>query len=205
MTSKRKQRGIESTRSYTFRDYFEMGIPALEIFHYFGYRYERRLIDFPTYTDVIPWLYELQQWLKEGEAVFEIVGEAGRRESLIAPVLIKVGLHLKGRVETEALIDAGPQLKGTVDYLLKKGQQMVVIEAKRGDLDQAFVQLGTELIALAHLDTHDTPRFYGAVSTGTIWQFGFLDRAEQVISADGRVYGLGEIEQVVRILLGILT
>jgi hypothetical protein len=42
-------------------------------------------------------------------------------------------------------------------------------------------------------------------NTGIISRFSFLNRTQHVIFADGQVHSLGEIEQVVRILLEILS
>ncbi|MGF1478283.1 MAG: hypothetical protein ACFB4I_02155 [Cyanophyceae cyanobacterium] len=51
---------------------------------------------------------------------------------------------------------------------------VLVIEAKREDLDNGFNQLAVELIALQQwLETDQV--IYGALTTGTIWQFAILN------------------------------
>jgi hypothetical protein len=73
----------------------------------------------------------------------------------------------------------------------------------------AFTQLTTELIALDLWsnapDVTVQPELIGAVTTGTIWQFGVLHRQSKQISQGLNSYRVPEdLEQVVRILIEAL-
>ncbi|NET61595.1 MAG: hypothetical protein F6K47_37385 [Symploca sp. SIO2E6] len=53
-------------------------------------------------------------------------------------------------------------LKGTLDYYFP---DLLVIEAKRDNLDHGFTQLAVELIALDQWINSESPILYGAVTT----------------------------------------
>lgn len=59
--------------------------------------------------------------------------------------------------------------------------KLLVIEAKNADLAKGFTQLAVELIALDKWTDNEQPILQGAVSTGDIWQFGILHRAQKQI------------------------
>ncbi len=99
------------------------------------------------------------------------------------------------------------RLKGRLDYFLRAKHNLLVVEAKQGDLEKGFKQLAVELVALDRwAEDSREPRFYGAVSEGTAWQFGFVERAEKRIVADFNTYTVPrDLEDVVRILVALLS
>ena len=87
--------------------------------------------------------------------------------------------------------------------------QLLVIEAKYEDLTRGFTQLVAELVALDQWENAPTvdqqPILVGAVSTGTIWQFGRLDRTIKHFEQGINSYRVPEdLEQVMRILVATL-
>ena len=62
-------------------------------------------------------------------------------------------------------------LKGTLGYYFQTSP-LLVIEAKRDNLDNGFTQLAAEMIALDQWADTDAPQLYGAVTTGQDWRFG---------------------------------
>lgn len=59
---------------------------------------------------------------------------------------------------------------------------MVIIEAKKYDLENDFNQLMAQLIALNIWEDKESSDFlYGVVSVGEIWQFALLDKNKQYI------------------------
>jgi hypothetical protein len=66
-------------------------------------------------------------------------------------------------------VKVSEQLRGSLDYLLTRNKQFVVIEAKDDNLHQRFVQLAVELIAVATAE--DKQLLRGAVS----FRFWILD------------------------------
>jgi len=94
-----------------------------------------------------------------------------------------------------------------LDYLIRSKQELIVIEAKRGDLDKGFNQLAAELIALDKYEENNTNgALYGAITIGYVWKFGILERSKQHISKDINSYTVpGDIERVFSILVGIIS
>ncbi len=80
---------------------------------------------------------------------------------------------------------------------------MLVIEAKRQDLDYGMTQLVAEMIALDQWDrTPDQPMLLGAVTTGKLWEFARLDRSNKHIYQGLDSYRVpDDIEPLMRILV----
>ncbi len=83
---------------------------------------------------------------------------------------------------------------------------MVVIEAKNDDLDYGFTQLFAELIALDQWERSPTaqeqPLLIGAVTTGSLWQFGTLERLDKRLTQGLNAYQVpDDLDDVLRILL----
>ncbi len=136
-----------------------------------------------------------------------MTSETARREFMIAPLLWEAALDTHAKINVEFPLEVDDRLKGTLDYLLRARHRMLVVEAKNADLQRGFTQLAVELVALDRW-SEDSPeaRLYGAVSGGDVWRFGYLDRAEKRVTHDLNSYTVPkELEEVVRILAGILT
>lgn len=90
--------------------------------------------------------------------------------------------------------------------MLSAQQQIIVIEAKKGDLERGFNQLLAELIALDMYEKVETSKvLYGAISIGELWRFANLHREIKHIYKDLHTYRVPEdIEVVFLTLLGIL-
>jgi hypothetical protein len=135
--------------------------------------------------------------------VVSLTSETARRETLVAPVLLEVATQNKAQLRIEYPLNVNHWLKGTLDYLLRSSQTLVVIEAKKDDLTRGFTQLATELIALA--ESQDLKVLYGAVTIGDAWRFGKLDQKTKTITQDIALYTVpGQLEQLLQILVGIL-
>ncbi len=67
------------------------------------------------------------------------------------------------------------------------------------------MQLAVEFIALDQWLDSEQPVLKGAVSTGTIWQFGTYDRQSRQVSQDLNLYRVpADVEDLLRILVGWL-
>lgn len=94
-------------------------------------------------------------------------------------------------------------LKGSLDYLLRGKNILLVVEAKKDDLTRAFVQMAVEMIALAQVEPQT--QIYGAVTIGSIWQFGQILGDPQTIRQDLTLYRVPEdLESVAGILTAIV-
>jgi hypothetical protein len=132
--------------------------------------------------------------------------EAAKREFYISPLLLELLEYIKPQINVEYPLDAGENLSGTVDYLIRYQRELIVIEAKKGDLEKGFNQLAVELIALDKATLNEARFLYGAVTLGDVWRFGLLDRADKLLRKDMNAYVLpADLEQLFSILLGILN
>jgi hypothetical protein len=203
-----KKTYFKEGKKYTFSDYFELNIPTDEIVQAFGYTLFLKALDYPHYqgtdNDAIE---KLRNSYYELLPKITVNSETAKREFMIAPLLYEIIRRIDAKLNVEYPIEIDDKLSGSVDYLIRSKQALVVIEAKRGDLDRGFTQLTVELIAL---DKYEEPDFsnylYGAITIGEVWRFGLLNRKDKTIMKDVHTFRFPEdIEQLFRILKGILS
>jgi hypothetical protein len=189
--------------SYTFAKYFELAYDIEDILADLDCRFERTLLTLPKTDQVVPEIKELRQQILDGIQYVSITSEQARREFLIAPIIRQICRQTHKRVRVEYPITVNDWLKGTLDYYFP---DLLVIEAKRDNLDNGFTQLAVELIALDQWTNSDTPILYGAVTTGNDWRFGEFHRQQRQIIQDLKLYRVPEeLEILIGILIGLLT
>jgi hypothetical protein len=133
--------------------------------------------------------------------------EIAKREVMIAPVLHAVIQHINARLNIEYPVSINDKLSGTIDYLFRSSQELIVIEAKKGDLDRGFNQLAAEMIAMDLYEEEqvDLARVYGAITIGEVWRFAVLEREEKRLSKDIHTFRFPEdLSDIFSILIGIL-
>jgi len=200
----------EVTKPRTFQDYFKLNLPADEIGALLGYTYQRKelkLNDLKLQATVIDVgrVANLIERIQEGLQHVGMSSEMARREFLIAPIVLEVIHYTNAQVYVEYSIKASETLQGSLDYLFKTEQHLLVVEAKNGDLQRGFHQLMAELAALDLKKVTDAQHFYGIVSMGYGWQFGRLDRQTKTIIQDTEFYSVPmNTELLIRIMVGIL-
>ena len=195
---------LEEGKSYTFSDYFELSNPTKEIVAEFGYQFQFKKIDLPKYP-LQGSLDKLKNTFYKKLPHISLNSETAKREVLVAPVLLELLDFLEIEIDIEYPLNVSSQLKGNVDYLIRSSGNLVVIEAKKADLERGFSQLSVEMIAVDHyLEEIDAP-IYGAVTVGDLWRFGVLDRKEKLISKDIDSYRVpSDLEELFSVLMGIL-
>ena len=57
---------LDSNRSYTFSNYFELGFAADDLAAEFGYSFERKFIDLPKYSEYLDRISDLKLRIEEG-------------------------------------------------------------------------------------------------------------------------------------------
>ncbi len=195
---------LQEDQSYTFRSYFEMNYEVDQILAELGYAFAIAPLTLPRAERLPEQLAQLKQDLQQTLPLTRLSSETARREALVAPVLFAVARWCQCQIRVEYPLQVSEQLKGTLDYLLQSPNSLIVVEAKRDDLERGFTQLAVELIAMAQID--EQPVLYGAVTIGEAWRFGRLDREQQQIVQDINLYVVPDrLETVVSILLGILN
>ena len=192
---------LKLDESYTFSKYFELAFDIEDILADLGCQFDRANLVLPT-IDLALDLRELQEQLSDGIQYVSITSEQARREFLIAPVIRTVCRQTKQQVKVEYPITVSQWLKGTLDYYFR---DLLVIEAKRDNLENGFTQLAAELIALNQWTTSDRPILYGAVTTGNDWRFGMFNRSTRCVTQDLKLYRVPEeLGQLVSILVGLI-
>ncbi len=203
---------IDPHQPYTYSKYFELRIDPIDLCEYFGYTLALTELSLEQDLGQLAELAHLQSRLSRISTRLISRNEQAKREMLVAPVVEFVADVADSLVRIEYAVNVSPQLQGTVDYLLSINnlRQLLVIEAKRDDLDYGFTQLMAELIALDQWERSPTvdeqPVLTGAVTTGVIWQFARLDRTSKHIQQGVNSFRAPEdLESIVRFLVHTLS
>jgi hypothetical protein len=196
---------LDVEQSYTFRSYYEMPYEIEDILAEFGYRLERSQVNLAQFQGLVPGCDRLAQQLRQRLNYVSLSSEAARRETFIAPIVMDAAELSLAQIRIEYPLNVTNWLKGTLDYYLYQGQQLLIIEAKQADLVKGFKQLAVELIALDQADKTDQPILLGAVTTGEVWMFGQLHRSDRLIMQNTKLYLVpDELEALLRILVQAL-
>ena len=196
---------LQPESNYTFRSFFELSNDPDEILAEFGYSYTQGRLSLPKTAKPLPGLEDLKGQIEATLPYVQLTSEVAKREVLVAPVLLRVATICRQVLRFEYPLKVNNWLQGTLDYLIRGEQQVVVVEAKRDDLTRGFTQLAVQTIALSMLE--NAPRLiYGAVTMGNFWVFGCLDQEMKGVTQDIGGYQVpDDVEDLVRVLVGILA
>jgi hypothetical protein len=159
-----------------------------------------------------------RSWFRESLAVsaaFAAVqgSEKVRSELIVAPLLFELRELLDRQIGlfsgVDFTIDIESGLNGICDFLLTRSTDeliveapaLVLIEAKKGDLNAGWGQCAAEMVAAQkfnQLADREVATIYGSVTTGTQWQF--LKLVGQDLTIDATEYSLDPIERILGIL-----
>jgi hypothetical protein len=200
-------RVLDPNQSYTFSKIFELRIPADDLANDFGYSLSRKRLNLPQYQHELEDLEGLKTRIEAVLPYVDLASETSRREVLISQVLLQLVQYTKAQLRIEYPIKINEQLQGYLDYLLRSQTELLVIEAKREDLDYGFTQLVAEMIALDQWDrTPEQSVLLGAVTTGTVWQFGRLHRETKEIEQGLDLYIVPDnLDPLMQILVQVLV
>ncbi len=195
---------LDKDANYTFRSYFELPNDTDEVLAEFGYAYTQARLTLPRTTEPLSNIGTLKAQIEATLPYVQLTSETAKREVLVAPILIRVATICHQLLRFEYPIKVNNWLQGNLDYLIRAEQQIVVVGAKRDDLTRGFTQLAVEMIALATAN-ETLSHIYGAVTIGSLWIFGILDREAAQITQDIGGYQVpDDAEDLIRILVGIL-
>jgi predicted transcriptional regulator len=194
---------IDLNSSYTFSDYFKIDIDCESLAIIFDYSLTLQKIEFQNIEEDIS---NLQNEIEIAMKFVKSKNEQSIREFIISPILFHLLKKIEFSVEVEKNLQFNNLLKGTLDYFLTQKRSLIVIEAKKSDLESGFRQLIVELIAVDKLLESDENEIFGAVSIGIDWIFAKLDRETKEITKDLKIYRVPEeLNRVVSILTQILS
>ncbi len=139
--------------------------------------------------------------------------EKAKSELLISPVLLEVRKLVHNSVELfsgeEFSVDRERGLNGFCDFLLSKSTTLylieapvvMLVEAKRGELDLGFAQCIAEMVAGQLFNASKAraiPVIYGSVTSGRLWQFLKLEGKN--VTIDANEYQITPVERILGIL-----
>lgn len=196
---------LDPNQSYTFSKIFELKAEVDELVQDFGYSFARKLLNLPQYEGELNRLKQLKKRIETILPNVILSSEIARREILIAPVITDLVYYTNAQLRIEYALKVSEQLQGSLDYYIHNDNHLIVIEAKKADLDYGFNQLAVELIAVDQWIESEETVLLGAVTTGSLWQFGLLNRQEKHIYQGLENYRVPEdLESLMRILIQAL-
>jgi len=104
-----------------------------------------------------------------------------KRAFYISPLLLELLEYIPAEIDVEYPLDAGENLSGYLDYMIKFTSNIIILEAKKGDLERGFNQFAVELIALDKYLESEQELLYGAITLGDVWRFGVLERSNKLL------------------------
>ncbi len=197
---------LDLSQPYTFSRIFELRAYLEDVVADFGYSLVRERLPLPVYTGEIDRSQDTRARIEDILPYVDLSNETTRREMIIAPIIADLVHYTQAQLRIEYLIKVNLQLQGYFDYYLNAHNPVIIIEAKQEDMYNGFTQLAAELIALDQWDrTPPQPLLLGAVTTGTIWQFGRLQREAKLIEQDLNLYQVpDDLDILSRILVQAL-
>ncbi|MBE8988209.1 hypothetical protein [Nostoc sp. LEGE 12450] len=139
--------------------------------------------------------------------------EKARSELIIAPILVDLRRQLHEQVSlfsgVDFTVDNSKGLNGTCDFIITKSPEILiltapvitVVEAKKENINGGLGQCAAEMVAAQIFNqqaTTEIKTIYGAVTTGSIWQF--LKLEEQTLTIDLSEYYLKDVNKILGIL-----
>ncbi|MBD2777284.1 hypothetical protein [Iningainema tapete] len=193
---------LNPSESYTFSKYAELAYDSADILAEFGVALKNNSLQLPQQLPIDPEPLKIE--LQENLTLVDPASEMARREALIFPILKTVCKFIQVPLKIEYPVRVSNWLKGSFDYFIPTGQNLLVIEAKNADLSRGFTQLAVELIALDQWTDSTVPMLYGTVTTGDTWKFGIFERQEKVVHKDINTYAVpSDLNVVLSTLFGI--
>jgi len=197
---------LNKEKSYTFSDYFELNYPTKDIVAEFDYKYTLTRLILPK-GKLNGELNRLKEAFYKRLPHISLTSETARRAVLVDPVLLELFDYVEINMDIEYPIYVNEYLKGNIDYLLRSVQDLVVVEAKKADMERGFSQLAVELIALDKYkeSEYQYNKIYGDITIGDIWRFGVLERDAKMIYKDiDSLRVPSDLESLFAVFIGIL-
>jgi hypothetical protein len=166
--------------------------------------------DLPTANPQPEFLTIFEQWLPLAQRA---KSEKAKSELLVSPILTEVRRLAHEPIQLfsgeEFNVDREKGLNGFCDFLLSKSKIsyiveapiIVLVEAKKGELDVGLGQCVAEMVAAQIFNESECqaiPVIYGSVTSGKLWQFLKLEGKD--VTIDGNEYQITPLERILGIL-----
>ncbi|NER93110.1 MAG: hypothetical protein F6J86_04600 [Symploca sp. SIO1B1] len=147
-----------------------------------------------------------------------IGSEKARSELIVAPILVAVKKYLNQQISLfsgiEFNVDSELGLNGFCDFIISHSTQqffiespvIALVEAKNDNLKSGLAQCIAEMIAAQIFNQrqgNDIDKIYGAITTGTIWQFVELEG--EVVVLDLQEYSVENLPKILGILASFVS
>ena len=144
--------------------------------------------------------------------------EKAKSELLVSPILVELLRLADSQIQLfsgeEFNVDKERGLNGFCDFLLSRSTIssiiqapiMMLVEAKKGELDVGLGQCTAEMVAAQIFNTNEgkiIPVVYGCVTSGKLWQFLKLENKE--LTLDLNEYQVTPVERILGILKWMVT
>ncbi|KAB8315167.1 hypothetical protein SD81_034950 [Tolypothrix campylonemoides VB511288] len=144
--------------------------------------------------------------------------EKARSEMLICPILLEIKDIFQQQISlfsgNDFTVDPSVGLSGLCDFLISRSSEqlfieapaVVVVEAKREDLNAGLGQCVAEMIAAQRFNEKNNssvPIIYGTVTTGDRWKF--LKLKGQTVTIGLLEYTVPPVEQILGILVSLVS
>jgi len=139
--------------------------------------------------------------------------EKARSEMIIAPILVDLRRQLNEQINlfsgVDFTVDETKGLNGVCDFIITKSPEILIvtapvitiIEAKKENINAGLGQCAAAMVASQIFNQRsesEIKTIYGAVTTGSIWQF--LKLEGQTLSIDLSEYYLKDVDKILGIL-----
>ncbi len=143
--------------------------------------------------------------------------EKARSELIIAPILVDLRRQLNERISLfsgiDFTVDEAKGLNDICDFIITQSPEMLivtapvitVVEAKKENINGGLGQCAAEMVAAQIFNQQaaiEIKTIYGAVTTGSIWQF--LKLEGQILTIDLSEYYLKDVNKILGILVSSL-
>ncbi|MHC5614488.1 MAG: hypothetical protein ACYTXA_26765 [Nostoc sp.] len=184
--------------------------------HTFGILTQENIQFFPDIPPAEPAKY-LQEFLKESIPLAVATGsEKARSELIISPIILEVRRLLGRQISLfsgeEFTVDLDAGLNGRCDFLISNSVEqleiespvVVIVEAKRADLNTGMGQCMAEMVAAQRFNELNGTKkiIYGSVTSGTQWRFMRL--IDNIVQIDFTEYAVPPVDQIIGFLLWMI-
>jgi hypothetical protein len=181
----------------------------------FGIALAERLL-FPNPGRIAPTAW-LQTALAKGNGM-AVFSEKARNEMIVAPVLLTCRelAHDAFYIFSGVRFDVDPErgLKGECDFILGRtpptplltAPLVVIVEAKKQDLEEGWGQCAAQMLAARVFNEREgqtVEPIFGCVTTGDAWHF--MELSGKTIAVDSRRFFLSELDTILWIITRICS
>ncbi|MDE5093600.1 MAG: hypothetical protein O4804_04960 [Trichodesmium sp. St11_bin5] len=161
----------------------------------------------------------LEETLEDNIPLAVAIGtEKARSELIVSPILVAVRKHLNKQIslfsgiEFNVNIELG--LSGFCDFIISlsslqtiiKAPVVTLVEAKNDNIKSGFGQCLAEMVAAQIFNKNkgnQISQIYGAITTGTAWQF--LELEGEIVVLDLEEYSLKNLPKLLGVLISFVS